>query len=155
MKSSDRITARRTSAPATILPAKPNRDRAHPGRSHLACDRLNPSGLDHQALHDSVEQEHELACRARVRDDRLGRQLADLGDCAPALELLVRELIEQVDLAKLRERRTFRLLHELARYSCIRDTAIDPSPTALATRLIERARTSPATNTPGTLVSST
>ena len=29
-----------------------------------------------------------------------------------------------------------------------------PAPTALATRLIERARTSPATNTPGTLVSS-
>ena len=34
------------------------------------------------------------------------------------------------------------------------ETAIEPSPTALATRLIERARTSPATNTPGTLVSS-
>ena len=34
------------------------------------------------------------------------------------------------------------------------ETAIDPSPTALATRLIERARTSPATKTPGTLVSS-
>lgn len=29
------------------------------------------------------------------------------------------------------------------------ETAIDPSPTALATRLIERVRTSPATNTPG------
>ena len=34
------------------------------------------------------------------------------------------------------------------------ETAIEPSPTALATRLIERARTSPATNTPGTVVSS-
>ena len=34
------------------------------------------------------------------------------------------------------------------------ETAIEPSPTALATRLIERARTSPATKTPGTLVSS-
>ena len=35
------------------------------------------------------------------------------------------------------------------------ETAIEPSPTALATRLTERARTSPATNTPGTLVLST
>src|SRR3954451_5178873 len=34
------------------------------------------------------------------------------------------------------------------------ETAIEPSPTALATRLIDRARASPATNTPGTLVSS-
>ena len=33
-------------------------------------------------------------------------------------------------------------------------TLIEPSPTALATRLIERWRTSPATNTPGSVVSS-
>ena len=30
---------------------------------------------------------------------------------------------------------------------------MDPSPTAAATRLVERCRTSPAANTPGTLVS--
>ena len=35
------------------------------------------------------------------------------------------------------------------RYWWTSETAIEPSPTALATRLNERARTSPATNTPG------
>src|SRR5262245_29402705 len=44
--------------------------------------------------------------------------------------------------------------HASARYWWMSETAIEPSPTALATRLIERARTSPATNTPGTVVSS-
>ena len=40
------------------------------------------------------------------------------------------------------------------RYWCTSWTAIDPSPTADATRLIDWSRTSPATNTPGRLVSS-
>jgi hypothetical protein len=40
-----------------------------------------------------------------------------------------------------------------ARYSCARRTTMDPSPTAEATRFIAPARTSPAANTPGTLVS--
>ena len=40
------------------------------------------------------------------------------------------------------------------RNSCTNWTAIDPSPTADATRLIEPDRTSPAANTPGRLVSS-
>ena len=40
------------------------------------------------------------------------------------------------------------------RYSCTNWTAIDPSPTAEATRLTEPDRTSPAANTPGRLVSS-
>ena len=41
--------------------------------------------------------------------------------------------------------------HWSARYRCTSVTAIAPSPTAEATRLTESARTSPATNTPGTL----
>ena len=64
------------------------------------------------------------------------------------------QLIEQVDRSELLERWALRPAHALARYSWISETAIEPSPTALATRLIERARTSPATSTPGTLVSS-
>src|ERR1044072_6633247 len=39
------------------------------------------------------------------------------------------------------------------RYSCTNFTAIAPSPTAEATRLIDLARTSPAANTPARLVS--
>src|ERR1700754_768366 len=39
------------------------------------------------------------------------------------------------------------------KYSWIWRTAIDPSPTAEATRLTEPLRTSPAANTPGWLVS--
>lgn len=40
------------------------------------------------------------------------------------------------------------------RCSCSKRTTVPPSPTAAATRLIEPCRTSPAANTPGTLVSS-
>ena len=47
------------------------------------------------------------------------------------------------------------LAHTAApRYSWTKDTAIEPSPTAEATRFIDSLRTSPATNTPGMLVSS-
>jgi hypothetical protein len=41
-----------------------------------------------------------------------------------------------------------------ARRACTNCTAIDPSPTAAAQRLIEAERTSPAAKTPDTLVSS-
>src|SRR4029077_12725233 len=91
----------------------------------------------------------------RLGHDPVGRQLANLGRLAPADELLVVEPVEHVDRAQLLERAWLGLAHGLARYSWISETAIDPSPTALATRLIERIRTSPATNTPGTLVSNT
>ena len=40
-----------------------------------------------------------------------------------------------------------------SRYLCTIGTLIEPSPTAAATRLTLPARTSPAANTPGTLVS--
>ena len=91
--------------------------------------------------------------------------VASAGERDPLGELGVVEAVEQVDPAKLgeRDRRVAhrrpvlpaRGAHASTRYSWISETAIEPSPTALATRLIERARTSPATNTPGTVVSST
>src|SRR5204863_8734135 len=75
----------------------------------------------------------------------------ELRGVTPGLKLLVRELAEEVDGAQFGDRGVG---HASARYSWMSDTAIEPSPTAEATRLMERARTSPATNTPGTLVSS-
>src|SRR6266513_631719 len=45
------------------------------------------------------------------------------------------------------------IIHIVFKYSCTNWTAIDPSPTAEATRLTEPERTSPAANTPGRLVS--
>src|SRR4029079_9088102 len=74
----------------------------------------------------------------------------------PHGERIVVEPLEQAQRAQLVDARPVGgRAHASARYSWISETAIEPSPTALATRLIERARTSPATNTPGTLVSST
>ena len=86
---------------------------------------------------------------ALIGDDlaRLERLLN--GDLCPLLELSVVEVVEQVDRPDVRDGD-----HASTRYWWISETAIEPSPTALATRLIERARTSPATNTPGTVVSS-
>src|SRR5262249_22765313 len=79
--------------------------------------------------------------------------LVRLGRRGPDAELVVVEAVEQVDGAQVGGGEV-RGRHACARYSWISETAIEPSPTALATRLIERARTSPATNTPGTVVSS-
>ena len=74
--------------------------------------------------------------------------------CASArlpLELVEERVVdarEQVELAQ-------ELAHPgTARYSWTKCTAIEPSPTADATRFIDSLRTSPATNTPGMLVSS-
>ena len=44
--------------------------------------------------------------------------------------------------------------HTVSRYRCTLLTELEPSPTADATRFIDDRRTSPAANTPGTLVSS-
>ena len=92
-------------------------------------------------------------------DALLGQQLAGLEvmalrDGRPLGQLGVVEVVEQVDGTQVGDGDAGRGAHAWARYSWMSETAIDPSPTALATRLIERARTSPATKTPGTLVSS-
>ena len=123
----------------------------------MACDRLNAARFDDEPLNHPPEQEHELAGRgvAGLGDDGVGRQLTNDRRAAPPRQLPIVELVEQIDCPELLERRSLRLAHALARYSWISETAIEPSPTALATRLMERVRTSPATNTPGTLVSST
>ena len=80
------------------------------------------------------------------------RQVAGVGDADPLLELVVAEVVEEVDRPQVGERDRAGG-HVSTRYSWMSDTAIEPSPTALATRLIDRARTSPATKTPGTVVS--
>ena len=67
---------------------------------------------------------------------------------------VVVQVVEEVDRPQLAERQRGGPAHASARYWWISETAIEPSPTALATRLKERARTSPATSTPGTVVSS-
>ena len=133
------------------------RDRPDPGRRRLAAQRLRAPVLETQAAHVALEQQqharHRLALLAQQVARRGVERLGHLRPTPPA--------------ARRRGRRTGRSVRRsagavtvgracahAARYSWISDTAIEPSPTALATRLIERARTSPATNTPGTLVSS-
>ena len=63
---------------------------------------------------------------------------------------LVGQVCESRDSAQLAGPRR----HASLRYLCTSSTAIDPSPTADATRLIDWSRTSPAAKTPGMLVSS-
>src|SRR5205814_1018822 len=122
-------------------------------RAVLPCG-LDPPFVDEQSLHRALEHEvHRLRVLTLLGDHVARAELADLRDGGPPSELLVVELVEQIDRPQVGDGDGGRA-HALARYSWISDTAIDPSPTALATRLIDRARTSPATNTPGTLVSS-
>ncbi len=134
------------------------RDRAQPGRCDLRAHGLDAPFLDargaQRALEQQVEAGRRLAC---LGDDVAGLGRAHLRHVDPALQLVVGEVVEQVDRAQVGdgERGGAHGPHACARYSWMSETAIEPSPTALATRLIERARTSPATKTPGTLVSST
>jgi hypothetical protein len=106
---------------------------------------------------------HQIAVqRAREQEPERGRGLAEPHDGIarleplvpgrrrPALDLSVFDAVEEVDSAQLRGRDG----HVSAKYWWMNCTLIEPSPTALATRLIERWRTSPATNTPGSVVSS-
>ena len=89
----------------------------------------------------------EAARRLALGDDVLARRhLDDVGMLADPGQLLVAEVGEKEQVAQF-HRRT----HCSARYRCTSVTAIAPSPTADATRLTDSARTSPATNTPGTL----
>ena len=118
-------------------------------------DRLAPPVLEDQVLRLALEQELQAPrLLALLGDNLAGSEVVGPRRRNPSVERGVVEVVEQVDRAQLGggDRRG---AHASARYSWISETAIEPSPTALATRLIERARTSPATNTPGTLVSST
>ena len=136
-------------------PAREDGDGADPGRRDLAPDGLGAAVVDDHGLRLALEQAGE----AEHVDALLGQQLAGLEvlalrDRRPLGQLGVVEVVEEVDGAQVGDGDPGRGAHAWARYSWMSETAIDPSPTALATRLIERARTSPATKTPGTLVSS-
>ena len=136
-------------------PAREDGDGADPRRRDLAPDRLGAAVVDDHGLRLALEQAGE----AEHVDALLGQQLAGLEvlalrDGGPLGQLRVVEVVEEVDRAQVGDGDPGRGAHAWARYSWMSETAIDPSPTALATRLIERARTSPATKTPGTLVSS-
>jgi hypothetical protein len=151
----DGQAARRVGAQAHLdLLAGQHGDRAHPGRRVVAPRGLGAIGVEQQRLHDAVEQQQQPERgRALLGEDRaVGHaQLARGGD--PLVELRIVEVVEQVDRAQVGARDPGGR-HASTRYSWMSETAIEPSPTALATRLIERARTSPATKTPGTVVSS-
>ena len=135
----------------------------------LRADGLHGVAADEPAHRDGARKQHvEAQRRFPLADDVLPRRdLDDVGVLGHPPELLLVELGEQEQLAELsrsrvrplaRRRRFARTLarrrrfaHCSARYRCTSVTAIAPSPTADATRLTDSARTSPATNTPGTL----
>ena len=134
-------------------PAGQHGYRPHPGRRDLTPNRLGALALDANDYRLALEKQLQPRWILVLLEDQLaGLELLRARDGDPLGELLVVDVIEEIDGAQLGERDG--LAHAWARYSWISETAIEPSPTALATRLIERARTSPATKTPGTLVSS-
>src|SRR5207253_922256 len=128
-------------------------DRQRPRRAPLPADGLESSLVDEVCLGLPLEQEHDARCLlALLGQDLSGPGRAGVRDGDPLLELLVAEVGEEVDGPEIGHRDGCSG-HTSRRYWWMSETAIEPSPTALATRLIERARTSPATNTPGTVVS--
>ena len=131
-----------------------HRDRAHPGRRGLAADgsTRSPSRIcvSGRALEQQLDARHQLVL---LGDHRARLDVAHRRDRDPLGELR-RRRARRTGRRSAARPRSGRTAHGSTRYWWISETAIEPSPTALATRLIERARTSPATNTPGTLVSS-
>ena len=121
----------------------------------LVTARLGPSVIEDQRPRLALQQQrHPEQLLIGLGDHLVGFDVTGTGHREPLGELNVTEVVEQVNLAQLLKPDRS-VGHASTRYSWISEMAIDPSPTALATRLIERARTSPATNTPGTVVSST
>ena len=128
------------------------RDRAHPRRGALPVHGLLGRAVDRERPDVALEQELQPRWREAVLgDDHPRPHLAHRGDRGPGGERVVVELVEEIDRAQV-DRGDRR--HPSTRYWWTSETDIEPSPTALATRLIDRARTSPATKTPGTVVSS-
>ena len=140
-----------------------------PGRSAQALageqrDRPEvPTGVvvkKRQLIAADVDRGLELALEQQPPEPRLIAAAEDvladvvrpLGAVAcELLEPLVRQVGEYGDPAELAG---LQGRHESLRYLCTSSTAIEPSPTAEATRLIDWSRTSPAAKTPGMLVSS-
>ena len=134
----------------------------------LPRTRVHPAlrgAIDHQILparqlrehHGSVHQNVEARRRITLRVHRPRLDRFDTPVSTELRQLCVGELLEQEQrpqFLRITRGATLRLLgHGFARYLCTSITAIAPSPTADATRLAESDRTSPAANTPGTLVS--
>src|SRR6185312_45890 len=127
-------------------------DRAHPGRCLLAVDGLLGRAVDRERPDHALEQQLQTGRLALLLgDDDARPDVAHRRDRRPRAQPVVVELVEEVDRAQVGDGD---LRHPSTRYWWTSDTDIEPSPTALATRLIDRARTSPATKTPGTVVSS-
>ena len=125
-------------------------DGADPRRADLAPDRLGAAVVDDHGLRLALEQALEaLDLGALLGQQLAGLVAAALGHRRPLREPIVVEVVEEVDGAQVGDGDGGGRAHACARYSWMSETAIEPSPTALATRLIERARTSPATKTPG------
>ena len=82
-----------------------------------------------------------------------GFDVLDAALAAQPVQLLVVEFLEQEQRAKFVDAAGQALGHSFSKYRWTSMTAIAPSPTADATRLADSARASPATNTPGMLVS--
>ena len=135
-------------------PAGEHGDRAHPGRGVLAPDRLLAVPFDQRS--PAPRPRAAASARAAPRPARTS-SVARLERLDASRRRPTRPAARRRGRRRGRPRAARRAwpgAHAFARYWWISETAIEPSPTALATRLIERARTSPATKIPGTLVSS-
>ena len=126
----------------------PRRRRSAPSRSPTTTstplmqrDHSTAPSSEHEKRLDRLALDEQRRRRPRGAPRRLGRERR------PAS---VVDAVEQVESRAAGRRSSGRA----ARYSCTKLTAIEPSPTAEATRFIDWLRTSPATNTPGRLVSS-
>ena len=126
----------------------------HVGATWRPTGSVRPSLTITVCASPSSRQERPEHLGALLGQQLAGLEVPALRDGGPLGQLRVVEVVEEVDGAQVGDGDRGRGAHAWARYSWMSETAIEPSPTALATRLIERARTSPATKTPGTLVSS-
>src|SRR4030095_15369502 len=104
---------------------------------------------------DHPVEQHEATGRlVTLVEHRADIERLDVALTGQPAELLVVQRLEQEQRLDLVRGQSYQLgHHSTSKYRCTNVTAIAPSPTAEATRFPGSARTSPAANTPGRLVS--
>ena len=118
---------------------------------------LDIVGADSAEQRDRTFQEDvERGGRLTFAEDPAGLDLLDVPFSTQPAQLFFIQFLEQEEspnLVDITGKVVSSSHHLISRYRCTSMTAMAPSPTAEATRLADSARASPATNTPGILLS--
>ena len=102
----------------------------------------------------ALQHHKKMLCRLALADDDFAGGESERLASLDTRTIVIGQVRKERQPSERIERRCGVRSHTRSRYWWINSMAIEPSPTAEATRLIEPWRTSPAAKMPGTFVSS-